>query len=981
MIQWIKIKDLSERQRLILSFQPEDSAWIVPDIKTKLYLQTELLKRHAFFPAFFPAFLPGPCVMRARELYQELFDSSSIPWHLTSDLFVEQLMSEFLETSNQFLKISSSTNRSVKSFFELFNAFLPVFLHPEGSALLKEWMDKKTSSPVWWDIFEWSQSFFDSLKSQKIIHRSGLKALLASQLPLIRGSCFVKQKIFVDLAFSLDFYEVEIFKELGREKEVYILSPELKRPHFFKGLNIYQQMEELMGKDSFYFVSPTEENEAVLFEKDRLVKEERGYERHKEKDSLSPVSPTKENGTALFQKDRLVKEEGVLDEQTSKNSTFARFFKVECKTQLGEIKSAVAQSLKWMDQGIAPSKIALFAPDMEELWFALRHCLKREGVPVQKSIFASGGEYPAVRHFLAALRMSLKKASFEDLESFAYYDKGETETRLKDFSAFKARYFDAPEKHYTKAHFSVEKKISAREFIQRAFYLWPISAPDFLLEKISKLLQGFPMEAQLKTEAWLNVLEKELSSLEVELEPEEEGGISVLSLNALSSVKNPYVFIIGLGEKSLKPSSLSIIKESERESLLNDLSLPPLFPNREEKEDGLLWFLKSSHLKEVFLSCASYNFKGEAQTASSLYLMSELLFSAEEVKVQNRLSWDDRKRQTQVPKILSGLVDKEVARQIEKFILEPAEKGSCFFQKQEIRLSPNSIQLFFDCPFKYAAEKIFFAHSPPPVKRELSSLLKGSRVHQLFEEALRDGLSAEDEAEIHQLIEELEPEENDLIYEQQKLIVKDYLKILLKDFFEKEEEIKDQLPLSTKLKPVAFEAQCHTRWNQSKGELDQIGEYAFQAKIDRIDREEETGTYVIRDYKSKPGDLTANIPNWLKEGKEELQLSFYAQALQKGLVEGLPKGEVSSLFYSFYNKGFAAKGFEEKGGAAEGLMGEGKSFKKDQRDLDQAIQAGNRRLKLIVEEMEKGRFFPQPRNEKLCPSCSFKHWCRFKNAT
>ena len=38
-----------------------------------------------------------------------------------------------------------------------------------------------------------------------------------------------------------------------------------------------------------------------------------------------------------------------------------------------------------------------------------------------------------------------------------------------------------------------------------------------------------------------------------------------------------------------------------------------------------------------------------------------------------------------------------------------------------------------DCPFKYAAEKIFFVGEEIPIDREVSPLSMGSVVHKLFE--------------------------------------------------------------------------------------------------------------------------------------------------------------------------------------------------------------------------------------------------------
>ena len=97
---------------MLSEFNPETDCFVVSDIKTKLSVEENALKKHGS--------LPGFCVMRAHEFYRELFYSLNLGWNITSDFFVRELFSEFC---NQHKKSWVGNLKNSKSFFEFFNVF------------------------------------------------------------------------------------------------------------------------------------------------------------------------------------------------------------------------------------------------------------------------------------------------------------------------------------------------------------------------------------------------------------------------------------------------------------------------------------------------------------------------------------------------------------------------------------------------------------------------------------------------------------------------------------------------------------------------------------------------------------------------------------------------------------------------------------------------------------------------------------------
>ena len=474
----------------------------------------------------------------------------------------------------------------------------------------------------------------------------------------------------------------------------------------------------------------------------------------------------------------------------------------------------------------------------------------------------------------------------------------------------------------------------------------------------------------------MNYFEREIFYKELEISAEQSQGVSCLSFNAFYSVKSAYVFILGLTENALSESSYFFLNETEY--LLQDLGFPVAINFFNQKESSLLWFLQSSHYKELYLSCYSYNLNGDFHTMSLPYMLSDKLFSVKEADISEAVSWDQQIKQKTIKEILNDKPAEQVRALIQSF----KNKAQPFFPFKKNHLSASSIRVYRDCPFKYAAEKIFFVPSDQAVQREASNFLKGKLAHGLFEKVLTEYPELElTEKQVNQLIESLSFNPSQLIHKKQRVLIKEYLIQVLEEFLIKEKRQREKFP---NLKPLAFEARLKAFWNQEKGCLSTQGDYVFKGYLDRVDLEHKTKEYILRDYKASSAGLT-NISNWIKN--EELQLTFYAQALEKGLVEKkegtefkkIPPGELSAVFFSIYGEEFTDKGFEKKESSVSGLMNTSKSHQKEKGLLTKAINFNNSFTQQKVKQMEEGKFLPNPKDFKDCKKCFYQNWCRVED--
>ena len=586
MLKLVKIKDQSEKIKFLINFKPENSVFIVSDIKTKLFLESELLKKYLR--------LSGACVMRANELYKELFYSLDNKWLMMPDSYVKELLFDFCNNQKESWIKNLQNSRS---FFEFFNSFLVVILHKESSKAFEEWLEDYKKNLFWKGWFQLSKNFFEFLSTKQTLSESGVKSLLLHSLSSADSLPFRKDKILVDLSFSIDLCEKEIFKELARYKEVYILYPHLKYSSFFENkFDIYNKWEEELDKE-------------------KILK----YP---------------------------------FDNTAVKTTPSQSLFKIKTETQIEEVKKATAQICKWIKQGIAPKDIVVYAPSLESYWFILRSYFEKENIPLKKTVYSKLIDFKEIKYLLSSARIHLHLFSFEDLELFCFYKESK-----KDFLNLKENYFNEPKRELVKRLLFQDKikdcsqRTTGFDFAQWLMSLWPKTTEDHLLDALSSVLQKLTVRETLTYKSWLRLFESELISKELEISAEQAEGVSCLSFNAFHSVKSPYVFILGLTESALKEPPLFFSNEAD--DILEDLGFPLAIASSKQKENSLLWFLQSSHYKELFLSCHSYNFKGDIQNTSLLYMLADKLFSAKKTDIVEPLNWNHKIKQGTLTEILS----------------------------------------------------------------------------------------------------------------------------------------------------------------------------------------------------------------------------------------------------------------------------------------------------------------------------------------
>ena len=219
MIQCIEF-DFNDRIKHIHSL-PQNGIYLVPDIKSKKTLQESLLENQIV--------LNGNCVQRAQDFYSSLFLFNFPDWKLISSPGIELIFKAW----NSQKPFSSF---SISSYLQ---SFLPFLTHPEGVNIFEQWIQEHPSRRKHRDSFRITQKFWSELKNLKRMEESCVKYALTHQE--IQTWDF---DLIVDLGFSIDPTEIEIFKNIGTQRNVTLLiPPQIKSSVFESPHQMYEIFE------------------------------------------------------------------------------------------------------------------------------------------------------------------------------------------------------------------------------------------------------------------------------------------------------------------------------------------------------------------------------------------------------------------------------------------------------------------------------------------------------------------------------------------------------------------------------------------------------------------------------------------------------------------------------------------------------------------------------------------------------------------
>ena len=979
MLKIRQISQLEDSHQIRKEIDLSCETLVVSDLQTKLDIQRSFLSERGF--------LEDRAVLRAHELWLKILVQVEPTVKVISPSLARSLIMQWLERDRV---PWARTTPAAHYVFQLIQQFLPILYQPNGEELMVSWLsdssvkDHSRALIRWGAWFKLAHQYWDRFQELQLLPSSWVSAYLASVYANDCDSQVVwDRKIILDLGCNFTPVESHLLQQMQEKHEIEVLEPHSTWADEYS--------ECLLG---YHFLKTSESLEKNSLEKNNLEKN------NLQKNQLMSFSPKVQ---------------------------FLRF-----STMVSEIKAVTAKVRQWLDSGARLEEINLLAPDIEVYWTTLRFYFEQEGIPLSKAVVTPLISQPVISRWLSALRIGSGKVQYEDLEAVEFSKEEPPEKKLDSFKQLFKNIYSFEElkglARYKRFSGSIDKKelLNRDEFVAKSFHLWPTEDTQHLEKLYQSLFQDSPPYLQLKWNQWIMYVEELCAKIEIPISPPSLG-VHFANIQSGTQESCKYLYVMGVCESSLRPSRGTSIEYNEVLEIHRDTGYMIDFSGSQKKEFELRWALEGN-FQEVFVGFSASDFFGEVQGPSRLWLqgamgavrqgesvsqekggeltpLSSLAAKHEGAQSVSRESASQERASLNNTSLNNASLDLEQVHypddsrwdEIQKASIEKlqvirkwSEEIARVHRERETlhdglknislstkpTLSVTQLENYSKCPFIFAAHKLFHLSDLPDMDVDINPMTRGHWMHLIFQELTTPSFRGEcTDAELMEVIRSCRqqlPGGRSLENPIWDLWEPSLLKVAQK-FIQSELKLRERFPkLQTRGRECAIEAD----WDLSRGELTLKGEgdYEFKGSIDRVDTNGEREACVV-DYKSSGSGLT-NFQSW--ENNNQFQLTIYAQAVARGLTELESEQEahdVCSAFYYVAKDMSREKGFRmaDRGGD---LFAEGGRSCKSGSEIEEAQRNILLKIQKIVQSIDGGSFFPEPKDQKICDQCHWRSLCR-----
>jgi ATP-dependent helicase/nuclease subunit B len=815
----------------------------------------------------------------------------------------------------------AKTPASARRILQQLDLLSPILAHENSEELLSEWFTQNELSVFRWrHMFEIGRRLWKEFEERKWALTVWIPSLLVQ--PDKKRPKWPRE-LYLDLGVRVSTVEMQLIREMANHQDIHVIQPDPEWAARF----------------------------VPAFDPYRLVNEE-------------PDKKKQEGAKPLF--------------TFQSNPNYRRF-----STHLAEVKDATAQLREWLDEGIAPTSMAIVAPDIEVYGSALKIYLEDEGIPVQRGLSEPLHSHPDIARWLSEIRLRLNRFSKRDLEVHLFQSQEDISISYDEFRRVFGKFYDPDDLARLP---SLKKKLGnsspndSTHSTQAEFLDWALRlcSKDVDLGRIAALVSEFSSDGisdiSLGKEVWLGMLEDLASSLSLSKSEQDPDGIYILSLGSAEWIPVTHVIFLNASENALRRWNDSPFTSSEANRLLKDLGFAVSSHEAQPAEFELCWLLDRPWEKTEFYF-ATANFAGEALTPSRFWLQGAFGTTKWKNTVSPREARLDEIQRAPLQDLAAikgwtearaNLIDQSLKQDAGLVAASPMK-----FTGQ--RLSASLIESYRRCGFIFAAQRIFGLTDEPCLDLDLDRMSRGRLMHRIFAmlgtEPFRSDLNDE---EILKVIDEARTLEEIQFAEEQMWppLRTAHLK-LAKNFLKMEKTWREKFPATKTLKT---ETSFKCSWDQKTFEWipETEGALAFSGRIDRIDGDGE-GHYALIDYKSSVNVLR-NWNSWIEN--DQLQLAIYSDLLERGLTD-LPKGIVEAAVYYVCNAESRTRGFYQKESseqlvALEPRMRNGITNDEKGELFSDVRAAVGETLKKISE----GNFLALPKKTTICEECKWNRLCR-----
>ena len=557
MLRFLKLSSRSQSLEVFKSFNPNESTWLVSDLRTKFELQEILLEKQGFFI--------DESILRASDLWKLLIRRTEPRLRVVSDAFLRSLVRSIIDENAA--ELGDMASSAEETLFHHLDQMAAIIFHPEGTQMLEAWFAENSESAARW------KSWF--LRARyvgiKLIneHRVLSQRWIVSWLQNNTNIESVWQKpLVVDLGGELSRVEAEMLRAISRVTDVTVLAP-----------------DPIWKSDFKYLLSPYEWLESQAQEVKALTTTMFGNKQRQAHWRVKRFS-------------------GMLAEVKEAVSSTRRW--LDSGLRPHEIAIIAADIEKYWpvlsqfckEEGIPVNKATTVRlqslPDMAR-W--LSHLRVRSG----------GANYLDLELSFYDQEIS-QKVRFEKFKAL-FVSLYSTED-LSRHDLVRSIY---------EGQFSTAKILQRDEFVGQTLLYWNGFDDDPLQSVLREVLANALPSTKLSWAEWLKYLESVVATKEWTLEKPYIDGVQITKIMSVGNQGLKKRFFLGLTEEQLKRKSKLQLSPDEYFHLSKDLGFVINNPDVSDLEFELKWMSDDCAEEDIF--CVGMtDFTGQLQTPSKFWL-------------------------------------------------------------------------------------------------------------------------------------------------------------------------------------------------------------------------------------------------------------------------------------------------------------------------------------------------------------------------
>ena len=213
MLNLIPFSDTTDKKRMLQGFNPDNSLWVITDVKSQTSILNELHKNNTS--------VKESCVIRATDLWTHMLSTTCPEKSIVNRPFLTFVYHEWAKSRKQEWEKTKETGNLICQYIEVLAHLLQ---HPLRDNLIAEWKNstenkKETYWTIWYNL---ASEFWSYLSQKQIIEASWASALLLDHIPF---EYFKSKEVIFDLGFEINKVEVELIRQISTKIKTTVLVP------------------------------------------------------------------------------------------------------------------------------------------------------------------------------------------------------------------------------------------------------------------------------------------------------------------------------------------------------------------------------------------------------------------------------------------------------------------------------------------------------------------------------------------------------------------------------------------------------------------------------------------------------------------------------------------------------------------------------------------------------------------------------------